>query len=101
MSFTTDQTRLIIQWLDGNRGLLSDAISWHIDTAGRQIPLVEILIPNGRRQDIGSEMKASKAFVDSDGAFVTCYEAVLHDSLDFKVVMRAFAHDSTYQQVAS
>ncbi|AMS06481.1 hypothetical protein DUY81_13880 [Acidipropionibacterium acidipropionici] len=97
MSFTTDQTRLIVGWLDNHPEILSDAISWHIDSTTRPAPTVSILASGRQQLPEGAAWSPAWSFVsDIDGRKVTYREAVLHDSKDFRVIMRGFRTISAF-----
>ena len=87
MSFTTDQTRLIIEWLNENRGLLSDAISWHIDSTTRPAPTVDILAGSDPVLPAGVTWGPEIVTHSDEDGHTLKREAVLHDSKDFRVIM--------------
>ena len=101
MSFTTDQTRLIVGWLDNHPEILSDAISWEVSSVRDSLPTVVILGRRGQQLPEGVDWSPAQSFVSHvDGRTVTYREAILHESSDFKVIMHTFGHVPA-EQVAS
>jgi hypothetical protein len=107
MSFTTDQTRLIIEWLDNHPEILSDAISWHIDSTTRPAPTVDILAGSAPILPAGVAWGPEIVTHSDEDGHTLKREAVLHDSKDFRAVMCDYRTISAFdplkpaEQVAS